>query len=394
MSANYLEKEATLAQRRLSGIKYYVPSKTYNGYTLFAPRGGPGVWLIDMEGNFVHHWEVEHGAGPYAQLLPNGNLLFAGEIPSGPFADLGGAGGELLEIDWEGRVVWRYDDPSMHHDFQRLPNGNTMILKWVKTPKEIAARVKGGIPGTEREGEILSDSFQEITPEGKVVWEWKAYEHLDPEKDAICPLCFRNEWTHANSCFILPDGDILTSFLRLNTIAIIDKKSGEFKWRWGPGVLAHQHNPTYLDNGNILVFDNGAHRPGKIVGYSRVLEVNLQGEIVWEFKEETPLHYHSSFISGCQRLPNGNTLICQGAIGRLIEVTREKEVVWEYISPFYNRQMPWLGLTNLVFRAYRYGPDYPGLKGKDLDPDKYELVLKRKARVEEEVARRLADLGY
>jgi len=348
-----------------------------------------------MEGNFVHHWDVAHDPGTHGVLLPNGNLLYAGEIPDNPLPEFGGGGGELLEIDWDGNVVWRYEDPYLHHDFQRLANGNTMILRWVKTPDEVAAKIKGGVPGTEREGAIWSDCFQEITPEGKVVWEWLGYEHLDPETDAICPLCRRAEWTHANACFVLPDGNILTSFHTLNTIAIIDKNSGDFKWRWGPGELAHQHDPRMLDNGNILVFDNGAHRPARVVGYSRVLEVNPDGQIVWEFKEESPLNYYSSFISGCQRLPNGNTLICEGAIGRFIEVTPDKEVVWEYISPFYAKKNPVWGLANLVFRAHRYGSDYPGLKGKDLDPDRFELVLRKRIKGEEKAAeKRLTDLGY
>ncbi len=373
--------------------KHYVPSKAYNGYTLFAPKQGPGVWLIDMRGNFVHHWEVEHDPGEHGVLLPNGNLLYAGRIPNNPLPEFGGRGGELLEIDWDGNVVWRYEDPYMHHDFHRLSNGNTMTLRWVKTPSDITARIKGGVPGTEREGAIWSDSFREITPDGKVVWEWLGYEHLNPEADAICPLCHRAEWTHINSCFVLPSGDILTSFHRLNTIAIIDKTTGDFKWRWGPGELGHQHNPTMLPDGNILVFDNGTHRPVRLVGSSRVLEVNPDGKIVWEFREELQLQYYSSFISGCQRLPNGNTLICEGTIGRFIEVTPDREIVWEYISPFYVNKNPAWGFANLVFRVHRYGPDYPGLKGKNLDPNKYELVLHERSE-EKMVERRLANLGY
>ena len=87
---------------------------------------------------------------------------------------------------------------------------------------------------------------------------------------------------------------------------------------------------------------------------------------------------HSSFISGCQRLPNDNTLICEGAKGRFLEVTRDKEVVWEYISPFFYQDpgivgyISQIGLSNLIFRAHRYDPDYPGLRGAELDPKRYE----------------------
>jgi len=373
----------------------YVPSKAYNGYTLFAPLHGSGPWLIDMEGNLVHHWAVDGDPACHGVLLENGNLLYAGKTADSALPEIGPGGGDLLEIDWKGNVVWRYHDPYMHHDFKRLPNGNTMILRWVKTPDSIAKKIKGGILGTEREGVIWSDSYQEITPDGKVVWEWLGYEHLDPETDAICPLCPRVEWTHINTCSLLPDGNVLACFIQQNTIAIIDKSTGNVKWRWGPGVLGHPHNPTFLENGNILVFDNGAHRPGPVncVGITRVLEVNLDGEIVWEFMETSTLHFFSSHISGAQRLPNGNTFICEGTIGRFIEVTPEKEIVWEYSSPFYFRAHPLHGLGNNVFRAHRYGPDYPGLQGKNLDPERFELVLREKSK-EKLRERRLAGLGY
>lgn len=381
-------------------ITHYLPSKAYNGYTLFCPISGGGVWLVDMQGQFINHWKTAHPPGNDGVLLPNGNLLYAGMHPDGQL-EFGGRGGELLELDWDGNVIWKYEDPYMHHDFHRLPNGNTMTLRWVPIPDDITARVKGGVPGTEREGVMWADSFREITPEGKVVWEWLSYEHLDPETDAICSLCHRAEWTHANTCFVLPDGDVLISFLTLNTIAIIDKGTGDIKWRWGPGELAHPHDPNMLDNGNILVFDNGSHRPHMriaphaMVSFSRVLEVDPRSQqIVWEYMDESRLHFFSSFIAGCQRLPNGNTLICEGGTGRFFEVTMDKEVVWEFVSPFYFPGHPHIGRNNAVFRAHRYGPDYPGLKGKPLDPGRVELTLREKPSEKKAVEERLRRLGY
>ena len=141
-----------IARRSLQGLTYYSPSKAYNGYTLFTPLGGgSGVWLINMEGRFVHHWEMDFDPACYGTLLPDGHLLYAAKLPDAPF-EFGGMGGKLIEMDWDGNVVWEYKDAYMHHDFKRLPNGNTMVLRWVKTPDDIAARVKGGVPGTELEG--------------------------------------------------------------------------------------------------------------------------------------------------------------------------------------------------------------------------------------------------
>ena len=66
------------------------------------------------------------------------------------------------------------------------------------------------------------------------------------------------------------------------------------------------------------------------------------------------------------RLESGNVLVCEGTSGRLFEVTRNHEVVWEWINPFtnYRRGEP----TVSVYRAHRYSVDFPGLSGWDLDP--------------------------
>ena len=79
-----------------------------------------------------------------------------------------------------------------------------------------------------------------------------------------------------------------------------------------------------------------------------------------------------------QRLPNGNTLICEGPSGRVFEVTADKELVWEFVNPFFNYYPLLRGHSNITFRAYRYGYDYEGLKGRTLDPDKVQLVLRKR----------------
>ena len=103
--------------------------------------------------------------------------------------------------------------------------------------------------------------------------------------------------------------------------------------------------------GNILVFDNGGsagygstHATARYGeenvkrDYSRVVEFNpVTLEIVWQY---TPASagfmiptmadgFYSSFVSSAQRLPNGNTLITQGAYGIMTEVTPQFETVWE-----------------------------------------------------------------
>jgi len=376
-------------------VPYYAPDKCYGGYTLFTPLMGSVTWLIDMEGRPVHCWNMPSSPGGYGRLLPNGNLFYAGKDVNGPIAWAGAAGGILVEVDWDGNVVWEYRDPYQHHDFARLDNGNTMILGLVKVPDDIVPKVRGGIPGTEREGVMWTDYFREITPDGRTVWEWLAYEHLDFDVDIAGLTTPRAEWTHGNACFIMPNGDILTTFHHIDTAAIIDKNTGDIKWRWGVGEISQPHDPTLLDNGNILIFDNGPQRRKMPPSYSRVVEVNPEsGEIVWEYVADPPGSFYAHNISGAQRLPNGNTLICAGPLGRFFEVTPDKEVVWEFLSPFYYWRSG-AGWSRPVFRAYRYGPDHQALKGKNLDPDRVELTLHQKPMGQElAVQERLGRLGY
>ncbi len=91
-----------------------------------------------------------------------------------------------------------------------------------------------------------------------------------------------------------------------------------------------------MENGNILIFDNGTHRLDHPIPHSRVIEVDpATKEIVWSYQEHYPFDFYSPLISGAQRLPNGNTLICEGSFGRIFEVTMEREVVWEYVNPYF-----------------------------------------------------------
>lgn len=379
-----------IVHEKIRGVTRYIPSQAYNGYTLFTLEWfGHDAWLVDMRGRIVHHWDTEPYGPQFARLLPNGNLLYGGAKSAGmmgpgiayiygeEYEQSKEAGdGCLIELDWDNNLVWKYEAPQFSHDFHRLENGNTMYVKYITVPDDVKNKVKGGIPGTEPNGIMWADGLEEVTPEGEVVWEWLAYEHLDPEIDIICPLAHRGEWTHMNTCTVLPNGNILGSFRQTNTICIIDKATGNITWRWGPQELGHQHEPTMLDKGNILVFDNGVHRlfSQDLDYYSRVLEVNpVTNKIEWEYKADPPSDFYAYGMGGAQRLPNGNTLICSAMSGRIFEVTHNCEIVWEYIVPFYGPYLTY-GQCNILYRAYRYGPDYEGLRGKTLDPNNYQWM--------------------
>ena len=165
------------------------------------------------------------------------------------------------------------------------------------------------------------------------------------------------------------------------------RQSGKVVWKIGPdyntspalkklGWIIGKHHAHLIPRGlpgegNLLVFDNGgwagygAPNPGAPTGiknalrdYSRVLEIDpLTLEIVWQYTPaeagyRMPMdanRFYSPFVSGAQRLPNGNTLITEGSGGRLIEVTPDHRIVWEYISPHFGQ----FARFNMIYRAYR-----------------------------------------
>lgn len=170
--------------------------------------------------------------------------------------------------------------------------------------------------------------------------------------------------------------------------------AGDLLYRWGtPSAygmgsweerrLFGQHNVQWIPKGhlgagNLLVFNNGA-RPREHASVDEwwaprdpngrypigVDQPWGPKEMEWAYVHEDPEELDSPFISGAQRLPNGNTLICSGEQGWVFEVTPDNRVVWDWRSPFEpdpdeleedNDDLP-----TAMFRAERYGAEHPGI---------------------------------
>jgi hypothetical protein len=239
----------------------------------------------------------------------------------------------------------------------------------------------------------------------------------------------RADWIHGNAVAYNPHLDqVVISARNVHELWLIDHSTttaeaaghtggdsgmgGDILYRWGnpesygagsasDQKLFCQHDTHWVEvglpgEGNILIFNNGDNRPGG--NYSSVDEivppVDANGhytlttssaygpdELVRTYAAEPPTDFYAPIISGAQRLANGNTIICSGPQGTFFEVTSEGQTVWKYVNPV-NYQGPITQgdppLYNLVFRCYRYAPDYPGLAGKDLTPgDPIELCYAR-----------------
>jgi hypothetical protein len=104
-----------------------------------------------------------------------------------------------------------------------------------------------------------------------------------------------------------------------------------------------------LENGNLLIYDNGTARR-----YTRILELDPRTEeIVWEYRADPPEKFFSPTRGSNQRLPNGNTFIAESDSGRLFEVTPEGEMVWEFLNPDLTKA----GKRMPLYRSMRYSPE-------------------------------------
>jgi hypothetical protein len=191
----------------------------------------------------------------------------------------------------------------------------------------------------------------------------------------------QTDWLHVNAVAYNAELDqIMLSVFEFNEIWIIDHgttteqatghtggkygKGGDLLYRWGnprsyragtvkDQKLFGQHNAHWIERGlpgagHVLVFNNGLKRTGG--AYSTVdeivLPVNKKGEYehargkafgpdkaVWSYAAPKKTDFYAPFISGAQRLSNGNTLICSGTNGTIFEVTPRGETVWKYLNP-------------------------------------------------------------
>ena len=351
-------------RRRGVGLIAHDPACSAGGYTLIAPQTADGhVYLIDIAGKLVHEWKMPVRPGRHAVILPNGNLGYNGNHAQSP--DLYPAwsmwhGGDFYEVTPEGEVVWRFEDIAHHHDALWLPDGHLLYAACAPVPSAFAKRVAGG-SAHDPEATMYADVIREVDRAGRLVWEWRACDHLDPADFPIHPGFGRYHWPLVNGLGVMEDNTILMSLRTTSGIIGVNRASGAVKLHIPPSVVSHQHAPVPLANGHILAFDNGNFRDGSHVVFSRVVEIDPRSrEVVWSYQDPTVNLFYTPFMGNAQRLWNGNTHVTESATGRLFEVTPAGEVVWEYIIPWFaeypdeaaRRTGP--GYVNSVFQTFRY----------------------------------------
>jgi hypothetical protein len=285
----------------------------YEGYNIFTLRRSNTSHIMDNEGRYIHNWshKVKGGHG-HVVIAENLSLYIMQGLYDAEAIHLIGRDSNMLEI-YPGKY---------HHDLY-IHGTDTLI-----TLDDVRRNVNYG--GKMRV--IWDNHIVYMDLDGAIKRRISLFNAL---KDLVT-FGDTMDVLHANTIsFIDRDvgyakkGDILTCMRHTNTVAIIDPDTGGVIWIWGRDVLDGPHKPVLLENGNILIFDNGMER-----NYSRVIEVNpIEDRIVWEYLGDPPESFYTKGSGFAQPLPNGNILITESNKGRVFEITRDKEKVWEYIAP-------------------------------------------------------------
>ena len=348
------------AQGDRSGVTVFERGKAWEGYNLYCSRTSPEAFLIDMQGDLVQRWTFPTDKGAiwdHAVMLGRGDLVVVVNFQA------------LLRLDWESNLVWSRA-LVVHHDVAPARDGGFYVIT-------SESREHRGL-------EVRFPAFLRLSSSGETLERWSTYDHLPEIQQSLEPEFFLDtildhieadpdakrpgldresklyNYFHANTVTPLGEtelgrkdprfraGNLLICLRNVHQILILDQDDKRILWSWGAGELQRPHHPTLLENGRILVFDNGVER-----GYSRVLELDpVRKQIEWQYVADPPESFFTRQKGSAQRLPNGNTLICEGDPGRAFEVTRAGEIVWEWLNPLVRA-----GRRASLYRMWRLPPD-------------------------------------
>ena len=391
-------------------LKNSIDSQT--GYTLISKSGL--TYLIDRYGEVIHTWANNSNTSHPGYLAENGDLFVVSR--------------GVKRLDWDGNVIWRYVNPQAHHDVAIMPNGNVLLLiSGEKTNTEVidAGRNPSLVADDIEPMVVYEVNPQGQIIWEWHVWDHLIQDYdankanfgtVESHPELVDINFTRNDssdWLHGNSINYNPDLDQILLSPRFNSeIWIIDhsttteqaanhkggnaNKGGDLLYRWGNPIayragdetdqqLFGSHDaqwiaPSLPGAGNIIIYNNGGTSFGRDGNYSSIDEITppLNGfnydknnneafgplTSTWSYIESPEENFYSSFISGVQRLENGNTFIDEGENGRIFEVKTNGDKVWEYQNPVTNSTVLTQGDNTAtapqasLFRANRYDQQF------------------------------------
>ncbi|MEM9452839.1 MAG: aryl-sulfate sulfotransferase [Myxococcota bacterium] len=303
----------------------------YGGFVLFdllglTPDSPSSLFVVDTQG--ITRWYMERSDGVIgpgavfagAKLRPDGTLLYLRNFSIFVIDEMGVEQVNLSSQD--------LSLPGLHHEVIELPNGNFLALSYsfrdIEYPDLGTTYVAG-------------DLIVEITPDGDVVWEWDAFDHLDPQRrraDFDEPvfdpqtMTFASDWTHGNALLYDPDDDTVLICLRhQDWLVQIDRATGDVLWRLGDegdftltaGLWPfHQHSPQWQDDGTLLLYDNGRGNPtlpdtfetSRAVRYA----VDTEAMTVTQVWADDAEDFMAPIAGDADRLPDGSILVTDSSI--------------------------------------------------------------------------------
>jgi len=307
------------------------------------------VHVLDRDGNIAHAW-----APDWFRIWEDGGDFPAARRPkSRPGALLHGAlvmdNGDLvvnyehlstLRLNACGDVVWKLDNLG-HHSLFEAEDGTI----WASAETYIAKGLTGHPAIT---APYHGWTAQQIGPDGTILTTIDITQVL-AQNDLLGLLhlssinnentAVRGDTLHLNDVEVFPStatsalfspGDLMLSLRNINTVLVIDPQTLDVKWR-STGEALRQHDPDFLPDGRILLFDNNNLTPNLTGGSSRIVVIDpISGDRTTVFQGTDALPFYTMIMGKQQALENGNILITSSLQGRAIEVTRDGAPVWTH----------------------------------------------------------------
>ena len=251
---------------------------------------------------------------------------------------------DIAAVDLYGNLVMHNSKenlpyPLLHHDIYQLSNGNWAYINFIDKEYDFSPL------GVDSLYNVRGDGITEIDRDGKVVWQWNAFDHSSPLDDPeilnangpFGSLSVRGDWMHANSIAEDINGDIYVSFNRLEQFWKIDKESGEVIYKLGRGgdiklseeaIPSFIHSLSLLDNGDIMFYENGTSKRGysRVLAY-RVNEEDKTAELVKNIK--LPASLTSFFQSSVYMIDNSHILVHSSNKNNTAILDCNGKIVWQ-----------------------------------------------------------------
>lgn len=341
-----------------TGVTIHDRDRTGPGVNLAALDGPTPVVLMDLDGEILHEWTIEGEThARRAHLFPDGDLLAILEK------------GRMVKLDKDSVEIWRRKG-GFHHDLEVTEGGEIYVIR---DRQKVLSPAEQGLLRNQYET-IIDNLVTVLSPEGKTKEEFSIFDAIVSSDYAALLqgrlfTCPKGDILHTNTIELIKEGPwnsfppfreghILVSFRHLHAIAVIDPELRKVTWA-AAGMWAYQHQPTILENGNVLIFDN--QEKGRM---SRVFEFDpATREIAWAYRGTEENGFFSEVLGSQQRLPNGNTLITESCDGRVFEVAPDGEIVWEYLNPRKAGEKE--DLAGIIYEMLRLDSDNLDFLGQD-----------------------------